>query len=163
LGATPAITNSVHADYNLLKDTPTVAATGGNLVITINLTKILSDVTAATVVSAINGAANGNLTFDFDWGTFVTTINGAVMTSLSAFGDAVGAYDFFSTLTITITPADGNRFITTAGAYSTAASALTTKLAGGTITNWDGSSLRAGTATAAVVDENLVFTVPVAP
>jgi hypothetical protein len=163
LGAAPTITNSVQAEYNLLKGIPTVAATGGNLVITINLTKVLSDVTAAAVVSAINGAANGDLVFTFDWGTFATTVDGAVLTALSVFGEPVGAYDFVSTLTITITPAkDENRFIPTANAYSTAASALTTKLASGSITNWDGSALRAGTVTVAVTNENLVFTVPVA-
>ncbi|MDR1100004.1 MAG: hypothetical protein LBL28_05920, partial [Treponema sp.] len=160
LGADPAITNSVQAEYNLLKGTPLTAAIGGNLVITINLTKILADVTAASVVSAINGAANGNMAIIFDWGTYATTVDGAVLTALSVFGETAGAYNYPSTLTITITPADGNRFIATAGAYSTAASALTTKLAGGSITYDFGGPFQAGTVTAAVVNENLVFTVP---
>jgi hypothetical protein len=149
------ITNSVESAKTTVGSVSTEIA-GASFVITIRLGENLA---ASDIVTAINGAADGNLTVGFN-PDYSVSVNGAVITALAnlpATGAVTGAYDFFSAITITVPPGDDYVIVDTTGI----ASALQTKLFGGTITNWDGNPLNAGTVSASLNGGNLVLTIPV--
>jgi hypothetical protein len=119
-----AVTNSEEALYTV-RGATTIAVAGVNLVVTIPLS--MPTLEAAPITSAVNGAADGNLTV-----VNVNSVTGAVITALKNITNTTGAVGTFYNIAshqiqATIAPATGRSF-GAAAAYSAVAEAVTAKL-----------------------------------
>jgi hypothetical protein len=126
---------------------------------------------ASVIANAITGAADGNVvielvTIDIDFGYGPTPFDvevptGSIVTALNdlgATGDLLATKRGTAGWDFAIPPAGGT-FSTEAGAYSSVATALQTKLTGGTFTALSGTVVTVSGVTAAIADENLVLSI----
>jgi hypothetical protein len=164
-----AVTNAVDEEY-VKAGTPTAAVTDGNLVVTIPL-GLAQAIEASVLADAISGAANGNIvielvevTIDTDYGPYTFEVEvptGSIVTALNdlgATGDLLATKRGTAGWDFAIPPAAGS-FSTEAGAYSSVAAALQTKLAGGAFKALSGTVVTVSGVTASVTEGNLVLSI----
>ena len=127
--------NNVDTAYTSISQAMAIDVAEGKLRVSIVL-EALDPVDATALVSAINGAADGDIAIGFDFGASAYTATGAVISALSNISGATGTvtsstgmnmvtYAPALPIIITVSPASGYGFTAD---YSSVASALQTKL-----------------------------------
>jgi hypothetical protein len=161
--------NNVDTAYTSISPAVAIDVVEGKLRVSIIL-EALDPVAASDLVTAINGAADGNIVVEFGMPT--STATGTVITALSSVANATGTVSAPVRLNasyqpefidITISPASSYGFFA-AGGYDSVATALQTKISGGSITYLYGGPFASSGVSASVNgDGKLVLTVALGP